>query len=142
MSQFEHALNLAAETVLNTFRLTAEYFYEDRKSGNRLQIRCIERTIEIVEADRNGETIVRTGKGFLMSRADWEGIDTWRRDMNIDVAVAPFRKEPTPAGGDYIVRVKDGTAEWYEITYREPYSVIGANRALYRINTIFVKRDD
>ena len=137
MSQFEHALNLAAETVLNTFRLTAEYFYEDRKSGTRLQVRCIERTIEIVEADRNGETIVRTGKGFVMSHADWDGIDAWRRDMNIDA-----RKEPTPAGGDYIVRIKYGIAERYEITYREPYSVIGANRALYRINTIFVKRDE
>ena len=56
--------------------------------------------------------------------------------MNIDV-----KKEPTPCGHDFILRMVGGETERYQISYEEPYSVIGPNRALYRINTTFVGKD-
>jgi len=107
--------DMAARSALTTFRLSAEYFYEDRKTGERFPLECVEKTVEFVEQDPNDNvTIVHSGKGFLICRADWEELDMWRKDMNIDV-----RKEPTPFGGDLIVREMDGKTEHYEINYRE-----------------------
>ena len=132
----ESLLDMAAQTAMNTFRLSAEYFYEDRKSGERLPIQCIERTVKYHEDDpaSDGLTIVYSGKVFLLTHADWETLDSWRKKNDV-------RQEPTPFDGDYIVRIVGGQTERYEITYREPYSVVGADRALYRINTIFVSKD-
>ena len=137
MTHFENLLDMAAKAAMNTFRLSCQYFYEDRKTGQRCPIQCIERSLEFSEYDpATNATLVRTGKGFLIDRTEWDIINTWRAGMNINV-----QKEPTPFGGDYIIRIGKDETERYEITYREPYSVIGANRALYRINTIFVKKD-
>jgi len=136
-SHFENVLDMAAKTALDVFRLECLYYYEDRKTGQRHPVECIERTIELVETDSSGMTFVRTGKGFLVSRADREAVDAWRSGLNIDV-----QKEPTPFGGDYIVRCTRELTEWYEITHREPSTVIAPNRALYRINTIFVRKDN
>jgi len=134
-SHFENVLDMAAKTALDVFRLECLYYYEDRKTGQRYPVECIEKTIEMVETDSNGMTFVRTGKGFLVSRANKEAVDAWRSGLNIDV-----QKEPTPFGGDYIVRCAREQTEWYEITHREPYTLIAPNRALYRINTIFAKK--
>ena len=137
MTSYEHLLDMAAKTAMNTFRLSCQYFYEDRKTGQRCPIQCIERSLEFVENDPDtNATLVHTLKCFLIDRTEWETLDAWRSAMNIDV-----QKEPTPFGGDYIIRIGDDETKRYEITYREPYTVIGANRALYRINTVFVKKD-
>jgi len=98
----ENLLDMAARTAMKAFRLSAEYFYEDRKSGQRHPIACVERTAEYTDVDQAGNTIVYRGKVFMLVRADWEALDAWRSEMNIDV-----RKEPTPFGGDCILRVKE-----------------------------------
>jgi len=135
MNPFETILEMAARTAMQSFKTSCQYFYEDRKTGSRHRVECIERTIEFQEQDQNGMIFVRAGKAFMISRADRDAVDAWRREMNIDV-----QKEPTPAGNDYIVRVLGTTAEKYEISYREPFSMIG-NGTLYRINTVLVKKD-
>ena len=72
----ENLLDMAARTAMKTFRLSAEYFYEDRKSGQRFPIQCVERTAEYTEYDpATGHTIVRTGKVFIIARADREALD-------------------------------------------------------------------
>lgn len=134
MTDFGTLQDTAARAALKTFGLFApQYFYEDQKSGERYSFQCIERTIEIVETDKNDVTLVRSGKGFLVPRSEFEMIDAWRKEKGIDV-----QKEPTPFGGDVIVRVIGEETERYEITYREPFSVIGTNAAMIRINTILV----
>ena len=136
-TMIESLLDSVAKTAVSTFKLNAEYFYEDRKTGNRHPVICIERKVEYHEDDINeGITIVRTGKAFLLDRDEWKTLDTWRSEMNIDV-----KKEPTPFGTDYIIRIDESSIERYEITYREPYSTFAQNRALYRINTIFISKD-
>ena len=133
----ENLLDMAARTAMRTFRLSVSYFYEDQKTGQRHPIACVERAAEHTEYDRTeGQTFVYTGKVFMLLRADWEVLDAWRTEMNIDV-----KKEPTPFGGDYILRVAGGETKRYQISTREPYSVIGPNQVLYRINTVFVGKD-
>ena len=51
------------------------------------------------------------------------------------------KKELTPFSGNYIIRIDENSIERYEITYREPYDTFGQNRALYRINTVFISKD-
>jgi len=131
----EFLIDLAARTAMNTFRLNAEYFYEDRKTGNRHPIKCIERKVDYHEEDvEDGITVVHSGKAFLLDREEWNALDAWRSDMNIDI-----KTDLTPFGRDYIIRIDESNTERYEITYREPYSTFAQNRALYRINTIFVE---
>ena len=134
----ERLLDAAARTAMQTFRLNAEYFYEDKKTRNRHPIQCIERKVEFHENDVHNEgiTIVHTGKVFLLDREEWKAVEAWRSDMNIDV-----KKEPMPLNGDCIIRIDESSIERYEITYREPYRVFGQNEALYRINTIFIGKD-
>ena len=135
MNPFESILEMAARTAMQSFKTSCQYFYEDRKTGSRYPVECIERTIEFQEQDQSGMIFVRTGKAFMISRADRDAIDAWRKEMNIDV-----QKEPTPAGNDYIIRMSEKETERYEISYREPFSMIG-NGTLYRINTVLVKKD-
>jgi len=139
MNPFENILKMAAKSAMNAFRGSGQYFYEDRKTGSRLQINCIERTIEIHESDDNNITFIRTGKGFLISDADRDAVDAWRKERQ-QTADGRQQQEPTPAGTDYIVKVAGEQTEHYEISSREPFSLIG-NGALVRINTVFVKKE-
>jgi len=128
----ESLLDAVAKTAINTFKQNAEYFYEDRKTGNRHPIICIERKVEYHEDDiQNGLTIVQAGTAFLLDRDEWKALDAWRAAAGIDV-----KREPTPAARDYIVRIDNDAEMRFEITLREPYSAIGQTTALYRINTI------
>ena len=128
MTNFEQILDSAADAVMNAFRLSGSYFYEVRQSGQRFPVDCIENTIEFEETDKTGETYIKTGKVFYLKRSAV-------MDINDDVSGETVEKS-VPRGGDYIVKITDGIEERYQISFREPYRVIGTNKALYCIHTV------
>ncbi|MCL2745397.1 MAG: hypothetical protein FWE67_16275 [Planctomycetaceae bacterium] len=132
MTNFEQILDSAADAVMNAFRVAGTYFYEVRQSGQRFPADCAEKTIEFEEADKTGETYIKTGKAFYLKRSTVMGI-------NGDIGGESV-EELVPRGGDYIVKITDGIEERYQISYREPYRVIGTNKALYCINTVLERR--
>jgi hypothetical protein len=134
MSSFDKLLDSMAQAQMNAFRLSGvEYFYEDRKRCERLPIQCTEQTIRYQEHDpHTGQTMIRSEKSFKILRRDFDAIDAWRREKK------DGRPQTADDSRDCIVKVKDGVTEKYEISYRDPVTVMGVNRASYRINTTFI----
>ncbi|GHT30657.1 hypothetical protein FACS1894214_0920 [Planctomycetales bacterium] len=133
MTSFEKTLDCAADAVMNAFRVSGSYFYEAGQAGQRFAVDCVEKTLEFTETDKTGETFIKTGKAFYLKRGTIIEINTALGNESVE--------ESIPHGGDYIVKIIDGFEERYQIDYREPFNVIGTNKALYRINTVFTQRN-
>jgi hypothetical protein len=133
-TMFAGLLDFAAKVAVDTFKMPGTYYYEDRKTERRYLIppSVTETDLEIQETDKDGFVLVRKGKGFFVTRQMIKNIDAWRTSIGIDT-----RNAPTPYCRDRIIKETVTTTEIYEITAREPFSVIGPNKALYQINTFF-----
>jgi hypothetical protein len=133
---FDQIQDNAAHAVLKTFRLSgSSYFYEDRLSGERVEMPdTVEVPIEFVTDDpATGITVTKKGRRFLITRATKEQIDVFRLALERNIA-----EQPTPWRGDFIIVIKNGIETKYQIDTRDPYSVIGSNNAVYQINTFLV----
>jgi hypothetical protein len=127
--------NNAARAAMKAFRLSGQYYYEDRISGCRVELTdVVEVPIEFYIDDPNtGVTITRKGRRFLILKTDKELVDTFRTGKGYDISM-----KPTPNRGDFIVAVKDNIETKYQIDDRDPYSVTGSNNDIYSINTFLV----
>lgn len=65
---FVHIQNNAAKTIMKAFRLSdSRYYYEDRESGERLEIDAVEKPFDfIVEDSATGVIVSRKGRRFLL----------------------------------------------------------------------------
>lgn len=142
-TMFSELLDFAAETAVSVFQVSGAYFYEDRSTGERLALAGeiqppAETPLDFVSIDpTDGVTIVRKGKGFLVTRPAKEAIDAWRLSIGRDI-----KSSPTPAGGDYIVKIWGGTMYKYEIDRKEPCMTIASNEAVCQINTVLSTVND
>jgi hypothetical protein len=130
---FVEIQNNAAKTVMKAFRLSdSAYYYQDRESGERLEIDAVEKPFDfVVEDPITGVIRSRKGRRFLVIGSAVGDIETWRVGLGCNTT-----DQPTPNSGDYIIVVKEETEKKYQIDNREPFITIGSNDALYEINTI------
>jgi hypothetical protein len=136
---FVEIQNNAAKTVMKAFRLSdSAYYYQDRESGERLEIDAVEKPFDfVVEDPTTGAVLSRKGRRFLVVGSAVGEINDWRVGLGRNTI-----DQPTPNSGDYIIVVKNETEKKYQIDNREPFLTIGSNDALYEINTVLFDVED